>query len=352
MNKFWHDTVSKLTPYIPGEQPLDQPRLKLNTNENPFGPSTKVIDTIKKNLNDNLRLYPEPESKELKRSLSKYFNLDESSIFVSNGSDEVLAFIFKTFFTGKRLLFPDITYSFYPAYCKLFSIEYNLIPLGENFEINLENYKIDHGAIIFPNPNAPTGIPLKLKDIENFLKKNKNNIIVIDEAYVDFGTQSSINLIRKFDNLIVTQSFSKSRSLAGLRIGAAFAQPELIEGIVRVKNSFNSYPVDRLAQCAAIAAIEDENYFKKTTKDIIDARSFLEKKLKDLDFEVLPSGANFIFAKHNLTNASQIYNQLRENGILVRYFNEPTRISNFLRITIGSMKQMKELVKVLKGILL
>lgn len=352
MNRFWHETISRLTPYTPGEQPKNSPQLKLNTNENPFGPSPKVIEAIQQNLNDNLRLYPDPESEKLKTAIANYYNLPEPSVFVGNGSDEVLAFIFRAFFQDKKLLFPDITYSFYPVYCNLYGIDYALMPLEDNFEIKLEKYQPNEGAVIFPNPNAPTGIPLELKIIKNFLGKNKNTIVVIDEAYVDFGTQSAIGLIEEFDNLIVTQSFSKSRSLAGLRVGCAFSQPELIEAICRVKNSFNSYPLDRLAQSAAIAAIEDEGYFKKTTQAVIGARSFLERELKNLHFNVLPSGANFIFTSHISYHAKHIFDQLKSHGILVRYFNQPAKIDNFLRITIGSMNQMQQLIKVLKQIVL
>ena len=351
MNRFWHETISELTPYTPGEQPINRPQLKLNTNENPFGPSPKVIDAIKENINAELRLYPDPESEDLKKTLAQYYHLSKQSVFVGNGSDEVLAFIFQAFFQGKKLLFPDITYSFYPVYCKLFSIDYKLIPLEKNFEINLEKYNLEHGGVIFPNPNAPTGIPMNLNCISDFLHKNQNTIVVVDEAYVDFGTDSALCLIEEFDNLIVTQSFSKSRSLAGLRVGCAFAQPELIEAISRVKNSFNSYPLDRLAQAAAIAAIQDENYFKKTTKKIVDARSFLEQELENMNFNVLPSGANFVFTCHTTCHAKHIFEQLRSHGILVRYFIKPNRIDNFIRITIGTKIQMQTLAKVLKQII-
>ena len=265
MSKYWSDIVSRLTPYTPGEQPKDKILLKLNTNENPYSPSTKVLDAIKLSVKESLRLYPDPESDDLKETISNYYNLSKANIFVGNGSDEILAFIFQALLKKEDpVLFPDITYSFYPAYCSLYDIKYKRIPLDKELNINLEDYLINNGGIIFPNPNAPTGIPKKLVDIENLLKLNQGSVVVVDEAYVDFGTESAVKLVNQYKNLVITQSFSKSRSLAGIRLGCAFANEDLIEALNRVKNSFNSYPIDRLAQAAGIKAIQDENYFNLT----------------------------------------------------------------------------------------
>jgi histidinol-phosphate aminotransferase len=352
MNKFWSKLIKQLSPYIPGEQPKNQALIKLNTNENPYGPSPKVLAALKLGVSDKLKLYPDPESTELRESIAKFYNVRSSNIFVGNGSDEILAFIFQGFFKkSKPLLFPNITYSFYPVYCKLYDIAFQKMPLDKNFEINLQDYLIPNGGIIFPNPNAPTGIPKGVSDIENLLKNNKDSVVVIDEAYVDFGTESSVYLIKKYDNLIVTQSLSKSRSLAGMRIGCAFASKSIVEGLNRIKNSFNSYPVDRLAQIAGAVAFSDEDYFRQTTKKVIEARQFLVEEMSNLDFQILPSGANFIFTKHNNKRAELIFKELRNNDILIRFFESPEEINNYLRITVGSMEQMKQLVHVIKKII-
>ena len=352
MSKYWSNIVSRLTPYTPGEQPKDKSLLKLNTNENPYSPSTKVLDAIKLSVKENLRLYPDPESDELKDTISNYYGLLKSNIFVGNGSDEILAFIFQALLKKEApVLFPDITYSFYPAYCSLYDIKYKKIPLDKELNINLEDYLINNGGIIFPNPNAPTGIPKRLVDIENLLQLNRESVVVIDEAYVDFGTESAVKLINQYKNLVITQSFSKSRSLAGMRLGCAFADEDLIEALNRVKNSFNSYPIDRLAQIAGIKAIQDEDYFNLTRIKIIEARKFLEKELFLINFEVLPSGANFIFTRHKSKDAITIFKILRESGVMVRHFSEPERISQFLRITIGTMEDMQKLISILKATL-
>jgi histidinol-phosphate aminotransferase len=352
MSKYWSDVVHKLTPYIPGEQPRGNLSLKLNTNENPYGPSQNVIDSISAANNDQLRLYPDPESDLLKSTISNYYNIPMSSIFLGNGSDEILAFIFQGFFKNNLpILLPDITYSFYPAYCSLYDIKYIRIPLDEEFNIDLEDYLIPNGGIIFPNPNAPTGIPKNLVDIENLVKINQDSVVVIDEAYVDFGTESAVKLVNQYKNLVITQSFSKSRSLAGMRLGCAFGNEDLIEGLNRIKNSFNSYPIDRLAQVAGIEAIKDENYFNETRDKIIQARIFLEKELLLMGFETLPSGANFIFTKHKSKDAVMIFKKLRESGVIVRHFNEPERISHYLRITIGTQDEMRNFISILKAII-
>ncbi|MDC0127548.1 histidinol-phosphate transaminase [Methylophilaceae bacterium] len=352
MSKYWSDIVSRLTPYTPGEQPKDKILLKLNTNENPYSPSSKVLDAIKSNVEESLRLYPDPQSEALKETISNYYDLSKSNIFVGNGSDEILAFIFQALLKKDApVLFPDITYSFYPAYCSLYDIKYKKIKLDKELNINLEDYLINNGGIIFPNPNAPTGIPKSLVDIDNLLKLNQESVVVVDEAYVDFGTESAVKLVSHYKNLVITQSFSKSRSLAGIRLGCAFANEDLIEALNCIKNSFNSYPVDRLAQVAGIEAIKDENYFSLTRVKIIEARIFLEKELLLMDFEVLPSGANFVFTKHKSKDAMIIFKKLRELGVLVRHFSEPERISQYLRITIGTMEDMQKLISILKKVL-
>ena len=352
MSKYWSAIVSSLTPYTPGEQPKDKILLKLNTNENPYSPSSKVLDAIKSNVEESLRLYPDPQSEALKETISNYYDLSKSNIFVGNGSDEILAFIFQALLKKDApVLFPDITYSFYPAYCSLYDIKYKKIKLDKELNINLEDYLINNGGIIFPNPNAPTGIPKSLVDLDNLLKLNQDCVVVVDEAYVDFGTESAVKLVSHYKNLVITQSFSKSRSLAGIRLGCAFANEDLIEALNCIKNSFNSYPVDRLAQVAGIEAIKDENYFSLTRVKIIEARIFLEKELLLMDFEVLPSGANFVFTKHKSKDAMIIFKKLRELGVLVRHFSEPERISQYLRITIGTMEDMQKLISILKKVL-
>ena len=350
MSRYWGDIVKKLTPYEPGEQPKNNLLLKLNTNENPYRPSPRVMEAIKSSVQESLRLYPDPESTELRGSIAKYYGLTKSNIFVGNGSDEILAFIFQGLLKKDRpIFFPDITYSFYPVYCSLYDIKYKTIPLDAELKINFSDYKKDNGGIIFPNPNAPTGTPKSLDEIEELLKINKDSVVVVDEAYVDFGTESSVNLVTQYKNLVVTQSMSKSRSLAGMRVGFAFADQGLIEALSRIKNSFNSYPVDRLAQAAGIAAINDKDYFTETRKNIIEARTFLEKELLEMNFETLPSGANFVFTRHRIKNGNEMFKKLRDSGILVRHFNKPERISQYLRITVGTMTQMKQLVSILRS---
>lgn len=351
MSKFWSKSLRQLDPYLPGEQPKNNFFLKLNTNENPYGPSPRVLSAINLANTENLRLYPDPESVELRDAIGKYYNIDASNIFVGNGSDEILAFIFQGFLSNSTpILFPNITYSFYPVYCKLFQIIFQSIPLNSNFEIDLNDYLIPNGGIIFPNPNAPTGIPMQLRKIDKFLKSNNDSVVVIDEAYVDFGTESSIKLLKKYDNLIITQSLSKSRSLAGMRIGCAFASESIIEGLNRIKNSFNSYPIDRLAQIAGTLAFKDDTYFQLTTNKIIKARQFLIDEMTNMGFNSLPSGANFIFTKHNVVSAELIFKELREKDILVRFFDSPNSINNFIRITIGTQEQMEELINKIKTI--
>jgi histidinol-phosphate aminotransferase len=352
MSKFWSDVVHKLTPYVPGEQPKLSNLVKLNTNENPYGPSPKVIEALKAEATDSLRLYPDPNSDALKAVIAENFNLQPNQVFVGNGSDEVLAHTFQALLKhDKPLLFPDITYSFYPVYCGLYDISYQTIPLAQDFTICVEDYTQPNGGIIFPNPNAPTGMPLPLADVERLLKQNTESVVVVDEAYVDFGTESAVSLINQYPNLLVTHTLSKARSLAGLRVGYALGATELIEALIRVKDSFNSYPIDRFASAGAIAAMQDRDYFEKTCQQVIATRDALVSDLTSLGFDVLPSGANFIFAKHKQHSGADLTAKLREHGIIVRHFKSPSRISDFLRITIGTGMQSHQLLNALSKIL-
>ncbi len=352
MSQYWSDIVHQLTPYVPGEQPKVQDLIKLNTNENPYGPSPKVLEVLKAEANDHLRLYPDPNSDRLKSVIADYHQLNANQVFVGNGSDEVLAHIFQALLKQSRpLLFPDITYSFYPVYCGLYGIEYERIALDRRFEINIHDYDRPNGGIIFPNPNAPTGIPLELDRIETLLQKNRYAVVVVDEAYVDFGTESAVRLINQYPNLLVTQTLSKARSLAGLRLGFALGHPDLIEALTRVKDSFNSYPIDRLAEAGAIAAIEDVDYFDATCQQVIATRDALVRSLEAMAFTVLPSGGNFIFAKHATMDGMTLADKLREQHIIVRHFTKPERITPFVRITIGTDAQTAQLVSVLSNIL-
>lgn len=352
MSQYWSDIVHTLTPYVPGEQPKLHDLVKLNTNENPYGPSPKVIAAIQAAATDTLRLYPDPTSEQLKQIIADYHGLTSNQVFVGNGSDEVLAHIFQALFKHDRpLLFPDITYSFYPVYCKLYGIEHEAIALDRHFEINIHDYDRPNGGIIFPNPNAPTGIPLELKRIETVLQKNRYSVVVVDEAYVDFGTDSAVQLIKAYPNLLITQTLSKSRSLAGLRLGYALGHPNLIEALTRVKDSFNSYPVDRLAEAGAIAAIKDIDYFEQTCGKVISTRDDLVKRMEAMGFVVLPSGGNFIFTRHASVDGIKLAEKLREHRIIVRHFKKPARIAPYLRITIGTPQQSEQLLNALQLIL-
>jgi len=352
MSKYWSDVVHKLTPYVPGEQPKINNLVKLNTNENPYGPSPKVIEALKLEAAETLRLYPDPNSDALRTAIAQVHQLDSSQVFVGNGSDEVLAHVFQALLKHDQpLLFPDITYSFYPVYCGLYGIDYETIPLAEDFSIRVEDYKKPNGGIIFPNPNAPTGMPLALAKIEWILQNNTESVVVIDEAYVDFGTESAVSLIDQYPNLLVTHTLSKARSLAGLRVGYALGSATLIEALVRVKDSFNSYPIDRFASAGAVAAMQDVEYFEATCQKVIATREALVANMRALDFEVLPSGANFIFAKHKVRDGAELSAKLREHGIIVRHFKSPNRIAPYLRITIGTDEQSVLLLQALKAVL-
>ena len=357
MSKYWSDVVHRLTPYVPGEQPKLSNLVKLNTNENPYGPSPKVIQALQAEAAESLRLYPDPNSDKLKSTIAQYHGLqglgiNPNQVFVGNGSDEVLAHTFKALFKhDSPLLFPDISYSFYPVYCGLYGIEFETIALNRHFGIDVNDYDKPNGGVIFPNPNAPTGVPLALVEIEKLLKFNTESVVVIDEAYVDFGTESAVNLINTYPNLLVTHTLSKARSLAGLRVGYALGHPDLIEALIRVKDSFNSYPIDRFAEAGAIASFKDEAYFKETTQKVIATRAKLIKDLQALDFEVLPSGANFIFAKHKARDGAELTQQLRDKSIIIRHFKKPARVAPYLRITIGTDTQSAQLIATLNEIL-
>lgn len=344
MSKLWSPLVNDLVPYVPGEQPKMANLVKLNTNENPYGPSPKVIEAIQAELNDSLRLYPDPEGESLRNTIAGYYQVTPEQVFLGNGSDEVLAHIFYGLFQhGEPVLFPDITYSFYPVYCGLYKIEGKPVPVTDNFEIDPEDYKQPNGGIILPNPNAPTGRFLGLEHVEEILRANPDRVVVVDEAYVDFGGETAITLVDRYPNLLVSQTLSKARSLAGLRVGFAVGHPDLIEALNRVKNSFNSYPLDRLALAGAKAAFEDEAWFQQCCNGVIAERERLAAALEELSFEVLPSKANFVFARHTSKAGADIAAGLREQGIIVRHFNKP-RIKEFLRITIGTPEQNDALI--------
>lgn len=348
MSKFWSQVVRELEPYVPGEQPQIDGLIKLNTNESPYPPSPEVVKLMTADAIERLRLYPDPNSKKLKATIAHYYSVKAEQVFVGNGSDEVLALAFMAFFQQQKpLLFPDISYSFYPAYCKLFSINAELIPLREDFTIDLGDYARANGGIIFPNPNAPTSIGKPLAEIEQLLQQNTDSVVIVDEAYIDFGGTTAISLVDKYPNLLVVQTLSKSRALAGARVGFAIGHPDLVNGLDRIKNSFNSYPLDRLAEAATVAAFEDEAYFQACRSKIIATRQWTVTELEALGFQVLPSQANFVFAKPKANNAAALAQTLREHKILVRYFNAP-RINEFLRITIGTDEQMQQLINVLK----
>ena len=347
MSRFWSPVVGTLSPYVPGEQPKLQNLVKLNTNEHPYGPSPKVLEAIRAACDDTLKLYPDPSSDRLRQAVATAVGVAPARVFVGNGSDEVLAHAFLALLKHERpLRFPDITYSFYPVYCGLYGIAHEKIALDERFRIRVEDYARPNGGIIFPNPNAPTGCLLPLDAIEAMLKASPDSVVVVDEAYVDFGGESAIALVDRYPNLLVTQTLSKSRSLAGLRVGLAVGHADLVEALERIKNSFNSYPLDRLAIAGAAAAFEDDAYFRRTCQAVIDSREALSASLQALGFEVLPSAANFVFARHPRHDAGQIASTLREQGVIVRHFKQ-ARIDQFLRITIGSPEQNQALLDAL-----
>jgi histidinol-phosphate aminotransferase len=346
MSRFWSPLVGQLTPYVPGEQPKMANLVKLNTNENPYGPSPQVIAAIQAETADVLRMYPDPGSEKLREGIARYHSLSAEQIFVGNGSDEVLAHVFLGLLRHERpIFFPDITYSFYPVYCGLYGVSYKTIPLAPDMSINIDDYAPSCAGIIFPNPNAPTGKLLALAQLQTLLERHPDAVVVVDEAYIDFGGSddpasipSAISLIARFPNLLVVQTLSKSRSLAGLRVGFAAGHPDLIEALNRVKDSFNSYPLDRLAQAGAAASYADQDYFAATRRKVMHSRTRLSEGLQALGFDVIPSSANFVFAQHPQHDARKSALALRRLGIIVRHFNSP-RIENYLRITVGTDAQ-------------
>ncbi len=356
MSPFWSAIVGKLTPYIPGEQPKINDLIKLNTNENPYPPSPLVLSAINAELQNNaerLRLYPDPNADAFKEAVCRHFlplQLNKAQIFAGNGSDEVLAFAFCALLKQQKpLLFPDITYSFYKTYCALYEINYETVALDTALKINLSDYEKACGAIILANPNAPTGSALALADIEKLLQKQSTIPIVIDEAYVDFGGQSAVCLVNKYPNLLVVRTLSKSHALAGLRVGFAIGNPALIEALERIKNSVNSYPLDRLAIVGGKAALDDLPYLTTTRQKVMDSREKLCKAMQNLGFTILESQANFIFAEHKSLKAVDIFTKLRAEKIIVRHFNAP-RIDNFLRISIGTENECALLLAALAKI--
>ncbi|WP_256757571.1 histidinol-phosphate transaminase [Cohnella sp. WQ 127256] len=341
MSKYWSELTASLVPYVPGEQPKDQQYIKLNTNENPYPPSPKVIAAIHAATNSDLRLYPDPTCDELRESLATYYQLSKEHIFVGNGSDEILAFAFQAFFSAaKPILFPDISYTFYPVYAKLYGINYETIPTGDQFEIDAKRFCIPNGGIIIPNPNAPTARFMLVEHLKEILDANQDQVVIVDEAYIDFGGESVLPYVMDYPNLLVVQTLSKSRSLAGLRVGMAMGHPDLIEGLNRIKNSFNSYTLDRLALAGAVAAIEDKAYFEETNRKVVATREWTHEALKPLGFQVIASKANFIFVTHPQISAQELFHTLKSRGILVRYFNKP-RIDQYLRVSIGTDEEMK-----------
>lgn len=344
----WEENVRKVTPYVPGEQPDEAGVIKLNTNECPYAPSPKVQEVLKDFDCGKLRLYPDPEAALLTETLAQYYGLKKEQVFVGVGSDDVLALAFLTFFNSRSpVLFPDITYSFYDVWAELYGIPYKQIPLDENFMINAADYRIPNGGVIFPNPNAPTGLGEPLSTVEEIIKENAESVVIVDEAYVDFGVESAAKLLDKYENLLVVQTFSKSRSMAGLRIGFALGSEKLISYLNDVKFSFNSYTMNRLVVELGAASVKDEAYFRETVEKVVKTREWTKRKLAALGFSFPDSKSNFIFAAHKEKKAKDIFEYLKTKHIYVRYFNKP-RIDNYLRISIGTEEEMQKLMEALQ----
>lgn len=340
MSRFWNERTRNLKPYTPGEQPKTE-MVKLNTNENPFPPSDKVLRAMRKAANGDLRKYPDPEALELRSLFAKYNKVSPENVFVGNGSDEVLSFAFDAFFSPEEpVYFPDVTYSFYPVYCNHLGLTYETVPLKDDFSINLRDYHRKNGGIVLANPNAPTGIALTRREIEFIVKNNPDHVIIVDEAYVRFGGETAIPLVRKYPNILVVQTMSKSHSLAGLRVGFAIGSPELIEGMYRVKDSFNSYPVDRIAQAGAIASLQNKRTVEANINTVRATREGVSVALRMIGFDVLPSSANFIMIHYWNCKAKDLFDHLRSKNILVRHFDQP-RIEDYLRVTIGTKEEMR-----------
>ena len=350
MSRFWTPVVHNLSPYVPGEQPKLDGIVKLNTNENPYAPSRRAVAAIAA-ATDRLRLYPDPRASRLREAITTRYDVAPEQVFVGNGSDEVLAHTFQALLKHDApLLFPDITYSFYPVYCRLYGVRYEEVPLDAAMRVQIADYRRPCSAILLPNPNAPTGIGLPREAIEALVTEHPDQLVVVDEAYVDFGAESAVPLVARHDNLLIVQTLSKSRALAGLRVGFAIGQRPLIEALERVKDSFNSYPLDCLAIAGAVAAIEDDAWFQETRGRIMASRESLTHSLSELGFEVLPSLANFVFARHQSRGAAYLAAELRERGVLVRHFQKP-RIKDFLRITVGTEDQCSRLIALARSLI-
>ncbi|WGD54727.1 histidinol-phosphate transaminase [Bradyrhizobium sp. CB1650] len=350
MSRFWSPVVHALSPYVPGEQPKQDGIVKLNTNENPYPPSPRVLAAIASTA-ERLRLYPDPRASRLREAIAARYDVEPEEVFVGNGSDEVLAHTFQALLKHDApLLFPDITYSFYPVYCRLYAVAHEEVPLDAAMRIEIADYRRVSSAILLCNPNAPTGVALPRDAIAALLAEHPDRLVVVDEAYVDFGAESAVPLVARHDNLLVIQTFSKSRALAGLRVGFAIGQRPLIEALERVKDSFNSYPLDCLAIAGAVAAIEDDGWFRESRARIIASREALARDLGQLGFEVPPSLANFVFARHRSHSGADLAAALRQRGVLVRHFGKP-RIEDFLRITVGTEEQCGRLIEVLRGLI-
>lgn len=344
----WENNVRKVVPYTPGEQPKASGMIKLNTNENPYPPSPKVIRAIREFDAEKLRLYPDPTASVLVNALAERYEVKPEQVFVGVGSDDVLAMCFLTFFNSKKpILFPDITYSFYDVWADVFRIPYVTLPLDEHLCIQKEDYYRENGGVIFPNPNAPTGVLLELSEIEDIIKHNPDVICIVDEAYIDFGGVSALPLIEKYDNLLVVQTFSKSRSMAGSRIGYVFGNERLIKYLNDVKYSFNSYTMDQVTLAAGAASLADEEYFQETLHKITATRERMKKELSELGFTMPDSKSNFLFISHPTVPAKELFEALREKHIYVRYFDKP-RIDNMLRVTIGTDEEMDQFIAFLK----
>lgn len=348
----WESYVRKVVPYVPGEQPQESNQIKLNTNENPYPPAPGVVKALQEFQTDRLRLYPEPTCKVLVDAIAEYYHLKPEQVFVGVGSDDVLAMIFLTFFNAKTpIVFPDITYSFYDVWADMLRIPYEVKPLDAQFQIRKEDYYGENGGVIFPNPNAPTGILMELSEIEDILEHNRDVIVVVDEAYIDFGGTSALPLIERYDNLLVVQTFSKSRSMAGMRIGYAMGNPKLIRYINDVKYSFNSYTMNQTALALGVEAIRDQAYFEETRQKVIATREWTKGELKKLGFSFGDSMSNFIFATHEKVPAKELFEALKREHIFVRYFASQERISNYLRISIGTQEEMETLIRFLTSYL-
>lgn len=349
MNDLWKKNLRDIEPYVPGEQSKDRDIVKINANENPYPPSPKAVEALKNFDTDRLRFYPQANATALKQAIADFYEVRAENVFVGNGSDDVLALAFQAFFNGdKPIAYPDITYSFYPVWCRLLGVEYVNYPLDENFRINVEDYKAENGGVVIPNPNAPTSIGEGREFVERLMEYNQDSVVIIDEAYCDFGGVSSVPLIEKYENLLVTGTFSKSRSLAGMRIGFAIGSKTLIDTLEAVKNSYNSYTVDALSIAMGIEAMKDVEYFNETISKIIETRTRVTEELRLLGFEVLDSQTNFIMATHEGYNMKEMFEYLKENKIFIRYFNQP-RINKYVRITIGTDEEMDKFLNGVKN---